>query len=50
MPPHVFPSVGDDASPLLPEELTQAIEDTPRDAELIELFKIFSGPAPMPPR
>jgi len=42
--------VGDDASPLLPEELTKAIQDTPRDAELIELFKIFSGPAPLPAR
>jgi tripartite-type tricarboxylate transporter receptor subunit TctC len=42
--------VGEDASPLLPEELTKAIQDTPRDAELIELFKTFSGPAPLPAR
>jgi tripartite-type tricarboxylate transporter receptor subunit TctC len=42
--------VGEDASPLLPEELTKAIRDTPRDAELIELFKAFSGPAPLPAR
>jgi tripartite-type tricarboxylate transporter receptor subunit TctC len=42
--------VGEDASPLLPEELTKAIQDTPRDAELIELFKIFSGAAPLPAR
>jgi len=42
--------VGEDASPLLPEELTRAIQDTPRDAELIELFKIFSGAAPLPAR
>jgi tripartite-type tricarboxylate transporter receptor subunit TctC len=42
--------VGDDATPLLPEELTKAIQDTPRDAELIELFKTFSGPAPLPVR
>jgi tripartite-type tricarboxylate transporter receptor subunit TctC len=42
--------VGDDASPLLPEELTKAIQDTPRDAELIELFKTFSGAAPLPAR
>jgi tripartite-type tricarboxylate transporter receptor subunit TctC len=42
--------VGEDASPLLPEELTKAIQDTPRDTELIELFKIFSGPAPLPAR
>ncbi|HEY6368461.1 MAG TPA: hypothetical protein VI585_27065 [Candidatus Binatia bacterium] len=42
--------VGEDASPLLPEELTKAIQDTPRDAELIELFKNFSGAAPLPAR
>jgi hypothetical protein len=42
--------VGEDASPLMPEELTRAIQNTPRDAELIELFKAFSGPAPLPGR
>jgi tripartite-type tricarboxylate transporter receptor subunit TctC len=42
--------VGDDATPLLPEELTKAIQDTPRDAELIEWFKTFSGSAPLPVR
>ena len=42
--------VGDDSSPLMPEELTNAIQETPRDAELIELFKTFSGAAPLPPR
>jgi hypothetical protein len=33
-----------------PEALSKAIQDTPRDAELIELFKTFSGPAPLPAR
>ena len=42
--------VGDDASPMTPEVLTKAIQDTPRDAELIELFKTFSGAAPLPAR
>ena len=42
--------VGDDASPMTPEELTNAIQDTPRDAELIEWFKTFSGAAPLPAR
>jgi tripartite-type tricarboxylate transporter receptor subunit TctC len=42
--------VGEDASPLMPEELTRAIQNTPRDPELIELFKAFSGPAPLPAR
>ena len=42
--------VGDDASPMTPEELTKAIKDTPRDPELIEMFKLFSGGAPLPAR
>jgi tripartite-type tricarboxylate transporter receptor subunit TctC len=42
--------VGEDASPMTPEELTKAIQDTPRDPELIQLFKAFSGPAPLPAR
>jgi len=42
--------VGDDASPLPPEVLTKSIQDTPRDAELIELFKTLSGSAPLPAR
>jgi tripartite-type tricarboxylate transporter receptor subunit TctC len=42
--------VGEDASPMSPEELTKAIQETPRDPELIELFKTFSGAAPLPPR
>ena len=42
--------VGEDADPLTPEELTKAIRDTPRDAELIETFKTLSGPAPLPAR
>jgi tripartite-type tricarboxylate transporter receptor subunit TctC len=42
--------VGDDASPMTPDELTKTIHDTPRDTELIELFKAFSGAAPLPAR
>jgi tripartite-type tricarboxylate transporter receptor subunit TctC len=42
--------VGDDASPMTPEELTRAIRETPRDAELIDWFKVFSGAAPLPAR
>jgi tripartite-type tricarboxylate transporter receptor subunit TctC len=42
--------VGDEASPMAPEELAKAIRDTPRDPELIELFKVFSGAAPLPAR
>jgi tripartite-type tricarboxylate transporter receptor subunit TctC len=42
--------VGDEASPMAPEDLARAIRETPRDPELIELFKIFSGSAPLPAR
>ena len=42
--------VGEEADPLMPEELTKAIQDTPREAEIIDLYKLFSGAAPLPPR
>ena len=42
--------VGEDADPLMPEELAKAIRDTPRDAELIEMFKTLAGAAPLPAR
>jgi tripartite-type tricarboxylate transporter receptor subunit TctC len=42
--------VGDDAEPLMPEELAQAIRDVPRDIEITEMLKTFSGSGPLPPR
>jgi tripartite-type tricarboxylate transporter receptor subunit TctC len=42
--------VGDDAEPLMPEELVQAIRDVPRDLEVTEMLKTFLGPGPLPPR
>ncbi len=42
--------VGEDSDPLTPEELTKAIRETPRDPELIDMFKTLSGAAPLPPR
>src|SRR5215468_71971 len=42
--------VTDDVSPLMPEELMKVIKDTPRDAEVIEMLKKFSGVEPLPPR
>lgn len=41
---------GDEATPMAPEDLAKAIRDTPRDPELIEWFKLFSGAAPLPAR
>jgi tripartite-type tricarboxylate transporter receptor subunit TctC len=42
--------VGDEASPMAPEDLAKAIRESPRDPELIELFKVFSGAGPLPAR
>lgn len=42
--------VGEEASPMTAEELTKAIRETPRDAESIEFYKLFSGAAPLPAR
>lgn len=41
---------GDDAAPLMPEELEKAIKELPREAEVIDFFKKLSGAAPLPPR
>ena len=41
---------GDEAEPLMPEELEKAIREMPRDAELIDLLKKISGAGPLPVR
>jgi hypothetical protein len=42
--------VGDEADPLMPEELAKAIREAPRDAEVVDLLKTLSGAGPLPPR
>jgi tripartite-type tricarboxylate transporter receptor subunit TctC len=42
--------VGDDPSPLFPEENQRAIRELPRDAETVALFNKLAGPGPLPPR
>ena len=42
--------VGDEVEPVLPEELTKIIRETPRDAEVIDLLKILAGAGPLPAR
>jgi tripartite-type tricarboxylate transporter receptor subunit TctC len=42
--------VGDEAEPLMPEELTHAVRDVPRDAEVIDMLKVLSGPGSLPAR
>jgi len=41
---------GDDAAPLMAEELEKAIKDMPREPEVIEVFKKLSGADPLPAR
>jgi tripartite-type tricarboxylate transporter receptor subunit TctC len=47
---HYKKLVGDEAAPLMPEELGKVITEIPRDAEVIELLKKFSGAGPLPSR
>lgn len=42
--------VGDDPSPLFPEENQRAIRELARDPETLALFKKLAGPGPLPPR
>jgi tripartite-type tricarboxylate transporter receptor subunit TctC len=51
----VFPAeykkiVGDDPTPLFPDDNQQAIRELPRDAETIALFNKLAGPGPLPAR
>ena len=41
--------VGNDPSPLLPEDHEKVIREIPRDPEVIELFKKIAGAGPLPP-
>jgi len=40
----------DDPSPLTAEDLVKIIREMPRDAEIVEFLKKFSGVEPLPPR
>ena len=42
--------VGEEMEPMMPEELTKLIRETPRDPEIIELIKVLSGAGSLPPR
>jgi tripartite-type tricarboxylate transporter receptor subunit TctC len=42
--------VSDEVSPLTPEELAKVIREMPRDPEIIEMLKKFSGVDPLPSR
>ena len=42
--------VGDDADPIMPEVMAKVVQETPRDAEVIETLKKLSGAGPLPAR
>ncbi len=42
--------VDDDPSPLEARDLVRVIKEMPRDPEILELLKTFSGAGPLPPR
>jgi len=42
--------VGDEVEPMMPEELTKMIKETPRDTETTEMIKALSGAGPLPSR
>jgi tripartite-type tricarboxylate transporter receptor subunit TctC len=41
---------GDEATPLLPEQMDRAIKELPREQEIVELFKKIAGAGPLPRR
>jgi tripartite-type tricarboxylate transporter receptor subunit TctC len=42
--------VGEEPTPLMPEDLERAVRELPRDREIVELFNKLSGSEPLPPR
>jgi tripartite-type tricarboxylate transporter receptor subunit TctC len=38
------------AMPITPDEFEKLLRELPREAELVDLFKRFAGPGPLPPR
>ncbi|MET0644620.1 MAG: hypothetical protein ABWZ17_09600 [Candidatus Binatia bacterium] len=41
---------GDEATPLLPDDMEKAVKELPRDREIVELFKKIAGGGPLPSR
>jgi tripartite-type tricarboxylate transporter receptor subunit TctC len=52
--PELWPTlkklVGAEPEPLLPDEQTKTVQETPRDPEVIKLFNKIAGGEPLPPR
>lgn len=50
-----FPAVykkftGDEATPLMPDDMDKALKELPQDRETVALFKKLNGAGPLPPR
>jgi hypothetical protein len=43
-------ATGEEATPVMAEELQRIVKDTPRDPEVVSLFKNITGPDPLPAR
>jgi tripartite-type tricarboxylate transporter receptor subunit TctC len=43
-------ATGDDATPVMPEDLQRIVAEAPRDPEIVALFKKIAGPDPLPER
>jgi tripartite-type tricarboxylate transporter receptor subunit TctC len=41
---------GDDATPLMPDDMEKALKELPRDPETVALFKKLNAAGPLPPR
>jgi hypothetical protein len=41
---------GDDATPLMPDEMEKALKELPRDPEIVDLFKKLNAAGPLPAR
>src|SRR5262249_12514108 len=41
---------GDEATPLMADEMEKAVKGLPRDREIVELFKKIASGDPLPPR
>ncbi|MGB7947279.1 MAG: hypothetical protein WCH75_06325 [Candidatus Binatia bacterium] len=41
---------GDEATPLMPDDMDKALKDLPRDPETVALFKKLNAAGPLPPR
>src|SRR5215468_10781342 len=42
--------VGEEPTPVMPDEMERLVRDLPRDPEIVELFKKINAAEPLPPR